>query len=167
MQWVGTTAGRRSLFPGRLALHAQGLPLGNQTSQFFANLCLNQLDHLVLREIGTRAYCRYVDDFLLFHEDKAFLWDARKRIESGLDRLRLRLHGLKSRVYRTQDGIAFLGWRVFPDHLHLVRSNEVRFRRRIRASQREYAGGGIEWNDVGGASSGLERTCSSWGHMEA
>jgi len=126
----------------------RGIPLGNQTSQFFANVYLNDLDRFVLREIRPRAYCRYVDDFLLFHEDRPFLEEARGRIESRLTDLRLQLHAGKSRIYRTADGIAFLGWRVFPDRRRLVRSNVVRFRRRLRALQREYAQGAIEWPDV-------------------
>ena len=111
----------------------RGIPLGNQTSQFFANVYLNDLDQFVLRELRPRAYCRYVDDFLLFHEDKSFLADARQRVESRLAELRLLLHPGKSRVYRCADGVTFLGWRLFPDHARLVRGNVVRFRRRIKA----------------------------------
>lgn len=126
----------------------RGLPLGNQTSQFFANVYLNELDHFVLREIGPGAYCRYVDDFLLFHDDKAFLQEARAGIDWRLAKLRLLLHARKSRVYRTADGVTFLGWRVFPDHRRLARGNVVRFRRRILAMERQYARGEIEWKEV-------------------
>lgn len=126
----------------------RGLPLGNQTSQFFANVYLSGLDHFVLRELRPRAYCRYVDDFLLFHEDPLFLRLARDRIQLYLDGLRLRLHDRKSRVYRTVDGVTFLGWRLFPDHRRLVRSNVVRFRRRLRAFQRQYAHSGISLPDL-------------------
>jgi retron-type reverse transcriptase len=126
----------------------RGLPLGNQTSQFFANVYLNELDHFVLREIRPRVYCRYVDDFVLFHEDKAFLSQARARIESRLDQLRLLLHPGKTRVHRTADGVTFLGWRIFPDRRRLVRPNVVRFRRKIRALQRQYDRGEMEWKEV-------------------
>ena len=126
----------------------RGLPLGNQTSQFFANVYLNEFDHFVLRQIRPRAYCRYVDDFLLFHEDKQFLADARARIELRLESLRLRLHDGKTRAYRTADGITFLGWRVFPDHRRLVRGNVVRFRRRLKGLQRDYLAGLIDWDHV-------------------
>jgi hypothetical protein len=125
-----------------------GLPLGNQTSQFFANVYLNEVDHFVLRHLRPGAYCRYVDDFLLFHEEKGFLHDARQAIQRRLDLLRLRLHDGKSRVYRTADGITFLGWRVFPDNRRLVRSNVVRFRRRILDLRKAYAQGCIDWDRV-------------------
>ncbi len=125
-----------------------GLPLGNQTSQFFANVYLNDLDQFVLREIQPRVYCRYVDDFLLFHEDKGFLRDARRRVEAHLETLRLRLHEGKSRTHRTQDGITFLGWRLFPDHRRLARANVVRFRRRLRRLEQDYAAGLVEWEEV-------------------
>jgi retron-type reverse transcriptase len=126
----------------------RGIPLGNQTSQFFANVYLNEIDHFILREIQPAAYCRYVDDFLLFHRERAFLDDARARIESRLEGLRLRLHDGKSRVYRTADGVTFLGWRILPDRTRLVRRNVVGFRRRIRALQRQYERGEIAWKDV-------------------
>jgi len=101
----------------------RGLPLGNQTSQFFSNLYLNQFDQFVLRDLRPGAYCRYVDDFLIFHDSKDFLRDARQQVQAQMDRLRLVLHEGKSRIYRTQDGITFLGWRLFPDHrLELGRS---------------------------------------------
>jgi retron-type reverse transcriptase len=125
-----------------------GIPLGNQTSQFFANVYLNELDQFVLRELRPRRYCRYVDDFLLFHEDKSFLAEARAAIESRLAELRLLLHPGKSRTYRTADGITFLGWRIFSDHRRLVRGNVVRFRRRIASLQRRFDAGTITWEEV-------------------
>lgn len=123
-------------FPGDLLLtpyeRRRGLPLGNQTSQFFANVYLNALDQLVTREVRPAAYARYVDDFLLLDTDKGRRQDARIQVEAHLDSVRLRLHEKKSRVYRTADGVTFLGWRVFPDRVRLVRGNVVRFRRRLR-----------------------------------
>ncbi len=126
----------------------RGLPLGNQTSQFFANVYVNELDHFILRDVRPRAYCRYVDDFLLFHEDKAFLREAGRRIGFRLEELRLRPHPGKSRVGRTADGVTFLGWRLFPDRRRLVRRNVVRFRRRMRALQELYRRGEMDWDGV-------------------
>jgi hypothetical protein len=126
----------------------RGLPLGNQTSQFFANVYLNGLDQFVLRQVRPGAYCRYVDDFLLFHAGRGFLREARRGIEAELCKLRLCLHEGKSRVHRTEDGITFLGWRIYPDHRRLVRSNVVRFRRRIRALQRRFASGEAKWAEI-------------------
>lgn len=50
-----------------------GLPIGNLTSQVFANFYLNSFDHYIKHDLGVRFYGRYVDDFILVHEDKALL----------------------------------------------------------------------------------------------
>jgi len=127
---------------------AAGLPLGNQTSQFFANVYLNGLDHFVLRQIQPGAYARYVDDFVLFGNDPGALLEARARVEEQLAGVRLRLHETKSQIRRTADGVTFLGWRIFPDHRRLVRGNVVRFRRRMREMQKDYAAGEVEIDKV-------------------
>jgi retron-type reverse transcriptase len=126
----------------------RGLPLGNQTSQFFANVCLNPLDQFVIRELRPGRYVRYVDDFLLFADDKRQLGDTCARLEDFLSSLRLRIHARKSRVYRAQDGVTFLGWRVFPERLRLVRSNVVRWRRRLKEMSEAYRAGRIRLNEV-------------------
>jgi retron-type reverse transcriptase len=118
----------------------RGLPLGNQTSQFFANVYLDPLDHFITDRLGLR-YVRYVDDFLIFSGDKGRLHDARARVETFLERLRLRIHEDKSVVLPTGDGIRFLGYRVFPTHRLLTRQNVRRFRRRMRWMQRSFADG--------------------------
>lgn len=126
----------------------RGLPLGNQTSQFFANVYLNPLDQYVARHLRPGLYMRYVDDFLLFGEDKAGLREMRAAIEERLCALRLRIHAGKSRVYHTSDGLTFLGWRVFPNRLRLARANVRRFRRRLRGMQAAWGSREIEWADV-------------------
>jgi hypothetical protein len=126
----------------------RGLPLGNQTSQFFANVYLNPLDQVVNRELQPGSYIRYVDGFLLFEESKDALGGMAKRIEHCLDGLRLRLHANKSRVYRCADGVTFLGWRVFPGHTRLVRANVQRFRRRRREMQRASREGKTGWEQI-------------------
>jgi retron-type reverse transcriptase len=126
----------------------RGLPLGNQTSQFFANVYLNGLDQLVLRELRPGHYVRYVDDFLLFDDEKRQLGEMRARVEDFLGGLRLRIHARKSRVYRAKDGVTFLGWRVFPTRLGLVRSNVVDWRRRLKAMSKAYRAGIMRLNEA-------------------
>lgn len=126
----------------------RGLPLGNQTSQFFANVYLNPMDHFVLRELRPGLYVRYVDDFLLFGDDKRKLGDMRACLEDFLSPLRLRIHARKSRVYRAQDGVTFLGWRVFPERLRLVRSNVVHWRRRLKAMSEAYRARKMQLSEV-------------------
>jgi hypothetical protein len=126
----------------------RGLPLGNQTSQFFANVYLDPLDQMVNRELHPGCYIRYVDDFLIFGDSKRELASMRGLVEQCLGQLRLTIHPRKSRVYRCAEGFTFLGWRIFPDRSRLVRENVVRFRRRIGAMHEEYHNGRLEWDQV-------------------
>ncbi len=70
----------------------RGLPIGNLTSQFFANIYLNSFDHFVKENLKAQKYIRYVDDFALFADDQKFLADARPAIEQYLASLRLKIH---------------------------------------------------------------------------
>ena len=117
----------------------RGIPIGNQTSQFFANVYLDPLDHFVKDRLAIRGYVRYVDDFLVFSDDKRHLGDVRERVKDFLVGLRLRLHPKKSVIFPVNDGIRFLGYRVLPTHRLLVKENVRRFRRRVRRMQRDYA----------------------------
>ena len=125
----------------------RGLPLGNQTSQFFANVYLDPLDHFVCDRLGS-SYVRYVDDFLVFADDKRRLGEVRLGVERFLETLRLRIHGDKSVVFPCEQGIRFLGYRVFPTHRLLARENIRRFRRRMRWMQREFALGRIGFDAI-------------------
>jgi hypothetical protein len=112
--------------------------LGNQTSQFFANVYLDPLDHFVTERLGL-SYVRYVDDFLVFADDKRRLHEVRLEVERFLETLRLQIHQNKSVVFPCDQGIRFLGYRVFPTHRLLVQENVRRFRRRMRWMQREFS----------------------------
>ena len=118
------------------------LPLDNQTSQFFANVYLDPLDHFVTDRLGM-SYFRYIDNFLVFADGKRRLHEVRLEIERFLETLRLQIHQDKSVVFPCDQGIRFLGYRVFPTHRLLAKENVRRFRRRMRWMQREYARGRI------------------------
>jgi hypothetical protein len=60
----------------------RGIPIGNQTSQFFANVYLDPLDHFLKDRLGIKGYVRYVDDFLVFSDDKRHLADVREGIRA-------------------------------------------------------------------------------------
>ena len=119
----------------------RGLPIGNQTSQFFANVYLDPLDHCVEEQLRPGGYVRYCDDFVLFADDKRWLDVARQRCRAALQALRLELHVTKSVVSRVADGLPFLGFRVFPDHRRLARGGAGRMRRRLAVMQHDYAAG--------------------------
>jgi RNA-directed DNA polymerase len=122
------------------ALRPRGLPIGNLTSQFWANCYLNPFDHFVKRELGCRAYLRYVDDLLLFAPDKAMLWAWRAAIVGRLARLRLTIHpGAHPRP--VSEGIPFLGFVTYPDRRRLKRRKGVQYQRRFRALVHRYLSG--------------------------
>lgn len=111
---LATVPPHKSLFhvpPGK------GLPIGNLTSQFFANVYLNELDQFVKHVLKVRYYIRYVDDFILLGRTREELQDAKDSIECFLrDKLRLTLkpeHSLK----RVSEGADFLGYIVRPDYV--------------------------------------------------
>ena len=121
----------------------RGLPIGNQTSQFFSNVYLNPLDHFVKETLRCPAYARYCDDFVLLSNDKGWLNHVRQQCQEFLGTLRLQLHPHKSVISRAIDGTRFLGYRVFPDHRLLARENLIRTRRRLRKMQTDFASGGL------------------------
>ena len=110
----------------------RGLPIGNLTSQWFANLMLHGLDRAVTSRCAEGSYLRYMDDIVLFGESRQGLRASLESMACALDRLRLRFHPRKTCVGRTTDGFSFLGFRVFPRH-RLLRGRSVRrARRRLR-----------------------------------
>ena len=131
-------------FPGDDLLAAarpRGLPIGNLTSQFWANVYLNELDQCIKRQLRCPAYVRYVDDFLLFADDKRQLWAWKDAVRERLAGLRLTLHERESTVYPVAAGLPFLGFRIYPDHRLLKRRNGVAFARRYRDWRDEMAHG--------------------------
>ena len=104
----------------------KGLPLGNYTSQFFANVYLNNLDYFVKHRLRAKYYIRYVDDFVILHKDKKVLLKFKDKIEKYLKNLRLELHQDKSEIYALRNGITFLGYRVFY-HYKLLRKRNIRY----------------------------------------
>ncbi|MEA3277379.1 MAG: reverse transcriptase domain-containing protein [Pseudomonadota bacterium] len=136
---------RMVYFPGddlMAALRPRGLPIGNLTSQFWANVYLNPLDHFIKRELRCPGYVRYVDDLLLFGDDKRLLRDWKRATEERLARLRLTIHaGAHARP--VTEGIPFLGFVVYPDCRRIKRRKVVAYRRRLGALLRDHAIGDV------------------------
>jgi len=104
----------------------KGMPLGNLTSQFFANIYLNELDNFVKRKLKVKYYIRYVDDFVILHNSKEQLEIWKKEISYFLSiNLRLELHPDKSKVTPLSRGIDFVGFRNFY-HFKLPRKRTIR-----------------------------------------
>ncbi|MBL6986263.1 MAG: RNA-dependent DNA polymerase [Methylobacter sp.] len=125
----------------------KGLPIGNLTSQFLANLYLNDFDHFVKEQLRVKAYLRYVDDFIVLGDDKAELWKLKTQIQTRLDDERLRLHPNKMHVVPTYSGLDVLGYYVFPGKRLLRNDNGHRFARKLRSYAKAYADYKMDWCD--------------------
>ena len=124
-----------------LTQRRRGLPIGNLTSQFLANVLLDRLDHAVMDEMRCGDYIRYCDDFLIFDHDRSHLWEVRAKIERVLGDLRLRLHPRKGGVHSTASTIPFLGFTLRRGCRRLQHDGIVRATRRLRTSCRQVASG--------------------------
>lgn len=122
-----------------------GIPIGNLTSQFFANLYLNRFDHWVKGTLGVNGYLRYVDDLVILSHDKGQLVEWRLAIRDYLAREnRLRLHPNKGQIMPVAAGINLLGYQVWPRRRRLANQNGYRFRRRLRRLLMRFRDGRIE-----------------------
>ncbi|MDZ7292935.1 MAG: RNA-directed DNA polymerase [candidate division KSB1 bacterium] len=114
----------------------KGLPIGNLTSQNFANYYLSPLDHFVKEVLHCLAYLRYVDDFVLFSNDKTQLQTWLIEIMRFLEPYRLKLNLNRCAIYPSSVGGRFLGQVVFPTHRRLTGENVRKFRSRLRQWQK-------------------------------
>jgi len=125
-------------------LRPRGLPLGNLTSQFWANVYLDDLDQFVKRELKVKRYLRYVDDFLLFSENKPELRSWKNEISTFLAGMRLTIHESQAQPRPVDEGLPFLGFIVYPDHRRLKSTSGRNFQRRLRTLYADYKQGKIE-----------------------
>jgi len=122
----------------------KGLPIGNLTSQWFANWYLSGLDHFITSRLGAGAYVRYCDDFIILANDRATLIGVREAVKDYLSQLRLRLHTHKNFIRPVKTGLTFVGMRIWPYHRLLRKSNIKSFRKRIKWMRNAYACGLID-----------------------
>ena len=127
----------------------RGLPIGNLTSQFFANIYLNGFDHFCKEVLRAKGYLRYVDDFALFHDDPAQLLEWRERIERFFEGRRLRLHPLKTHIAPISQPATFLGFVLLPGgRRRLPEENVRRFRNRLRGLRDRWRHGTVTREEV-------------------
>ena len=127
----------------------KGIPIGNLTSQHFANLYLGELDRHVTGVFGVGGYVRYMDDFIIFDNSKERLHEVLREVRCFLGQaLKLILKEKVVRIAPVSEGVPFLGFRVFPHVTRLQRSGLVRFRRNIQRQQRMFAQGLISADDM-------------------
>ncbi len=130
-----------------------GLPIGSLTSQIWANVYLSPFDRLIASKLGIGTFVRYCDDLLIYDDDASVLRDALAALHEAAIRLRLRLHPDKTRLHRTTDPVAFLGFvlqrRGDAAHVRLRHENVRRMRARMATLRSLYEAGAIDVDDLG------------------
>ena len=120
----------------------KGMPLGNLTSQFFANVYLNVLDQFVKHKLRAKYYIRYVDDFVILHTSRKELESYKKKISTFLkEKLDLELHPDKSMILKLHKGVGFLGFRIFFHHKLVRKKNLKKFQRKFETMKIQYGKG--------------------------
>jgi RNA-directed DNA polymerase len=138
----------------------RGLPIGNLTSQFSANLYLDRFDHWVT-EVLRAPYVRYVDDFALFHDDPGVLAEWRQRIDGYLCCRRLKLHARKTVILPASEPATFLGFELHAGprrhaetggrgRRRLPEDNVARFRGRLRGLLDQWRAGTVTRGEAEG-----------------
>ncbi len=140
------------LFPADSYFHTKGrrgIPIGNLTSQLFANIYLHEVDMYAKQALKTRRYVRYMDDILIFHEDKAQLREWQQKLIHFLyEELYLTVNPRKVRLYPANHGVTFVGYVIYPFNLRLRGSSVRRFNKRYHKQLKRLAYEQIEPDDV-------------------
>lgn len=130
----------------------RGVPIGNLTSQLFANMYLNELDKFVKHELRERFCIRYMDDFVIIHHDKQHLQKLRAIIEDFLwDVLKLKTNH-KTQVFPISSSsgraLDFLGYRIYATHKLLRKCTAKRFKHKVKKLRKQYAKGKVSLAEV-------------------
>lgn len=127
----------------------KGLPLGNLTSQLFANIYMNEFDQFIKHTLRASYYARYTDDFVIVSQDKKELNDIlRPIIKFVSSKLKLELHPNKVSIRKLHNGVDFLGYIVLPHHKLLRRKTERRIYRGLLRKVQEYKDGKVDKESV-------------------
>ena len=96
------------------------------------------LDHFIKENLCCRYYVRYVDDFVILGNDKSRLHKIKSYVEEYLARIGLQVHSKKTQIFPVEQGTEFLGFKIFPTHRRVRKSNYYHFSRRLKRMQRVY-----------------------------
>ncbi len=120
------------IFDGTDSMNKKGIPIGNYTSQFFANIYMNELDQYVKHILKCKYYVRYMDDFIILLKAKQECIEVKKIIETFIDsHLELKLND-KSRYYPYSMGVNFCGYRTFTTHRLLRVSSKTKIKNNVK-----------------------------------
>lgn len=132
------TASRPNLFDRR------GIPIGNLTSQIFANIYMNEFDQFIKQVLKVKYYARYTDDFIIISSDKKYLEDLIIPIQDFLrTKLYLELHPKKVHITKHIRGIDFLGYVILPEHIKLRTKTKRKIPKKIKEMVYRYKSGKI------------------------
>ena len=119
-------------------LNELGIPIGNYTSQFFANIYLNELDHYIKEKLKIRYYIRYMDDFILLLENKEIAQLLKNDIEwFVVNKLKLELND-KTKYFPAKKGIDFCGYKIFETHILLRKRFKIKLKKYINMWNKLY-----------------------------
>ncbi len=122
----------------------RGLPIGNLTSQHFANFYLGELDHILKDRQGIKGYVRYMDDFISFSDNKESLHQLLTAIKKFVeDKLKLELKDSVTTIAPVTEGVPFLGFRIFPGIIRIKRENLIRMNQKLKRKEKLYLKGRI------------------------
>lgn len=125
-----------------------GMPIGNLTSQLFANLYLNELDQYAKHELHLHCFIRYMDDIIVLHESKQELQKILEEIDIFLrSELRLQLNN-KTAIRPISTGIEFVGYRIWSTHRKLKKKTAKKMKRRLKYLKKAYARGEVSADEV-------------------
>lgn len=121
----------------------RGLPIGNMTSQFMANVYLDPLDHYLKDELGCKGYIRYMDDFVVFSDSRDHLKEILRAMKSFLgQRLGLRLKERGTWINRCRMGLSFCGMRIYPRYIRVRAANRRRSLKKLEQTYLSFIQGG-------------------------
>ncbi len=142
-----------------------GLPLGNVTSQLFANIYLNELDQFIKHKLKIKHYFRYADDFILVSKSEELLMFYKKEVENFLKQnLKLELHPNKVFIRRLRQGIDFVGYVILPNATVLRTKTKRRIFKKLKKAKKELLVGRInrdEFQQIQASYMGVLKHCKS------
>ena len=109
-----------------------GIPIGNYTSQYFANIYLNTLDHYVKERLKIKYYVRYMDDFVLLLNSKEEAKEVLQKIRSFLGQKLGLLLNQKTNYFKGKQGVLFCGYKIMPDHILIKKENKKKIYKKVK-----------------------------------
>lgn len=147
----------------------KGIPIGNYTSQYFANIYMNELDHYIKEKLKVKYYIRFMDDGILIVENKEKAKEILKKIKEFIQKkLNLELNK-KTGYFPVKNGCVFCGYRIYNNYKLIKRANIIRVKKRIKGWNKEWKKGRYDfekWNQSFNAWKGYSMHADSYRLIE-